>query len=58
MVTAQYVDSAFDDSLSDDEGSDDENVDGGWSKAGKRSIEMHAIDREMNGGLTLEEMNG
>jgi hypothetical protein len=58
MVTAQYVDSAFDDSLSDDEGSDDENFDGGWSKAGKRSIEMHAIDREMNGGLTLEEMNG
>jgi hypothetical protein len=61
MVTAQYVDSAFDDSLSDagdDEGSDDENFDGGWSKAGKRSIEMHAIDREMNGGLTLEEING
>jgi hypothetical protein len=58
MVTAQYVDSAFDDSLSDDEGSDDENFDGGWSKSGKRTIEMHSIDREMNGGLTLEEMNG
>jgi hypothetical protein len=58
MVTAQYVDSAFDESLSDDEGSDDENFDGGWSKSGKRTIEMHSIDRERNGGLTLEEMNG
>jgi hypothetical protein len=60
MVAAQYVDSAFDDSLSDpgDEDGSDDDVDGGWSKRGKKSIEMHAIDRETNGGLTLEEMNG
>jgi hypothetical protein len=69
MVAAQYVDSAFDESLSDG-GDDDEDSygngnanddfkdDGGWAKRGTKSIEMNAIDREANGGLTLEEMNG
>jgi hypothetical protein len=64
MVAAQYVDSAFDESLSDggddEDGSYDDDIkdDGGWSTREKKSIEMHEIDREANGGLTLEEMNG
>ena len=65
-VAAQYMESAFDDGLTaedydvfSDEENDDDDAAPGWKQNGKRrSIEMMGIDEEMNGGLTLEEMNG
>lgn len=71
-VAAQFGnvhDDAFMDNVSDDDGGDDGYRDGvveeyddddddGWSNIGKRSIEMKSLEHEVNGGLTLEEMNG
>ena len=70
-VAAHYADNAFDDAFADDfsagsydddddagPGDDHEDDDNGWSGTNKRCIEMKTLDKEENGGLTLEEMNG
>jgi len=63
MVAAQYTESAFDDGLTEEDydvfSDEEEETSNDWKTNGKRrSIEMMGIEEELNGGLTLEEMNG
>jgi hypothetical protein len=52
-----FNDTAFDDEYSfNEEEYDDDDVEDDWSSGPKRAIEM--VEKERNGGLTLEEMNG
>lgn len=59
-VAAQYGDMTFDDAFADTYSDDEQDdlEDDSWGKAGRSALEMSTLGKEVNGGLSLEEMNG